>query len=200
MHEVHQESFSSNLAEGEVISVIETVVHNSGDFYGTEKDDITIRRDIVFDSFEKANAWINSMPCSNYEGYLCKYYEYPTDATRSDKRVIEANAKVNELYREFEDYKFANSFMATHNHEFVTCPNCHSKIHRESSMRYGYCDKNTCPVCRKDMRSQTELKRIKAKEDKLEKARIAAREVTMKVAKEKATPEIRWLASYSYHS
>lgn len=80
---------------------------------------------------------------------------------------------------------------------FFSCRECGSKINREKFLGKGLTNHNMCPVCGKDLRPSTTLKRIEraqATVDKLdEKVTAEQNRVNQKHG------EVRWLVMATYH-
>lgn len=80
---------------------------------------------------------------------------------------------------------------------FFSCRECGSRINREKFLGKGLTNHNMCPVCGKDLRPSTTLKRI-------ERAQAAVDKLDEKVTAEQNRVnqkhgEVRWLVMATYH-
>lgn len=80
---------------------------------------------------------------------------------------------------------------------FFSCRECGSRINREKFLGKGLTNHNMCPVCGKDLRPSTALKRI-------ERAQAAVDKLDEKVTAEQNRVnqkhgEVRWLVMATYH-
>lgn len=145
--------------------------------------------------------WLEDAPCANcdealkkierldrgdYDQLAVKYYS--SEKLKTPK-LAELEAKADEArkkYFELDKKVPAKDFAAT----LVGCKCCGSKIARE------YIDSNRCPVCGRDMRSDTLLKQIQAAKTKAEMAQGIVRKYIDKHAKK----SVKWLVKIEYHT
>ena len=88
-------------------------------------------------------------------------------------------------------------YPASLNTTFFSCRECGSRINREKFLGKGLTNHNMCPVCGKDLRPSTTLKRI-------ERAQAAVDKLDEKVTAEQNRVnqkhgEVRWLVMATYH-
>jgi predicted RNA-binding Zn-ribbon protein involved in translation (DUF1610 family) len=145
--------------------------------------------DKVFPDYGHAVEFIKSNNTYNYDCMAVKYKALPEG--KSTKKLDELRIRRHqalEEYRNMSQYVVAKDFKS----EFVGCKDCGSKINRE------YIKSNACPVCGKDMRSDTIQKRLLAMREKVEKLEKAIDEEQEKLFYKSG--KVYWLVKIEYHS
>ena len=123
-----------------------------------------------FDNYEKAIDYIDSRN-GWYEQIAVQYLD--TTSTKKTAKAIELEKRVKELkeerYRRKNELHFKDAKA-----EYIGCKHCGSKI----SSRYLH--SNFCPICNRDMRPPTALKRIENSKNKLQQTEKRLEDEIMK--------------------
>ena len=142
------------------------------------------KEDETFEDYNEARNYIYQK--TNGKGHMAVLYKehkiVKTKATiKKEKNLKNLEKEVNELNTKkyFEDFKS----------EYIGCKECGSKINK------NYIKTHKCPCCGSDLRSETELKKIKNKKEKIKKLKKEVKEATKKSKKY----EVRWLIQNEYH-
>lgn len=143
--------------------------------------------------YESAEQYIASHDSGDYDQLAVRFKaceKMPTD---------KEYATLFERLRKCRDRltTISNGFYAdTVTSEYIGCKGCGSKLSR---VHIAKMRTNRCPLCGKDMRSETTLSRIEAAQKAVKEAEVALREKKLKL-KKKSTCEIRWLVKIEYHT
>ena len=146
----------------------------------------------VFDSYEEAeNYLVDSF--GNYRELAVRYKKYPKIKENKaiadlDRRIAEYNARCYELNKPH----YANVTQKT-----VKCKKCGSSLATE------YCGetyRNTCPVCRADLRPESVLKKIEDYEKTIQDLKNRKRNEEKKQNQKNASKaELMWAVACEVH-
>jgi hypothetical protein len=144
--------------------------------------------DVVCESYEEAEKWIESHDSGWYDCLAVKYKEPVRDMVKPVK-LVEIEKKISEtgtLYHQRSSVLYPKARTS----EFIGCQNCGSRLASK------YLNTNFCPVCKTDLRPETTLKAIHSAKARWEKAQEDKEEYIKKHSKK----EIRWLVKIEYHT
>ena len=149
-----------------------------------------------FEDEEAAETYIKSIDRS-YLSVAVPYYVYNRADIPEPKSLITARDKEREASmvlkaRKQKQYYTTESVAS----KTIGCKECGSKL------AVGYLTGNLCPVCRAELRPESELKRIDALAEHLIKARATLANEEMKYhakVREKGEASIKWLVKIEYH-
>lgn len=139
------------------------------------------------ESEEAAREWIRSKDGGWYENHAVRFYDY-SKATET-KKIVELAKRIAETVQARNEYRDSHSvhgFKA----EFIGCPECGSKLSKT------HLRGETCPLCRRDLRSQTTLDRLARYQEKISALR---KQVEEQKQKQKDKAVVKWLVKYEYH-
>lgn len=183
MHELPRWTYPVTTPTERIAKDVDDYVRRNSDYGGGLYSPIQfINRNVG--TYEQANAYIDKID-KDYGQFAVKYTE-PTET----KKMKELGGKANEA---FKKYSKASSELHVEKitSEFIGCKECGSRLARK------HLRSNFCPLCRADLRSPTELKRIENLKTAYEKALKAFNDEKEKVAK-KGGKEM-WLVKFEYH-
>jgi len=142
--------------------------------------------DKVYDTYNDACEAINRLDKGWYDNIAVQYYERETKA---DDKYKELEKKSDELYKEFDrrDKLLYSDFVISNS---IGCKKCGSRLASK------WLRSNFCPVCKNDLRPEHMLKSVEAAKAKANRARKAAADYLVKVAKKR----IMWLVKIEYHT
>jgi hypothetical protein len=140
----------------------------------------------VQEDYETAIQYIEDHDRRDYDNLAVRYYEYMPKQSAKRK---ELEMKVRDAYNEYVERERA-VWASTVTAQFVTCKGCGSKLSRI------HIRENRCPVCRTDLRPETQLKRVAAAKAKWEKVQQAKRDYE----KAHSDKKIMWLVKFEYHT
>lgn len=158
---------------------------------GRYHGDMTIHDDRIYEDYDAAAAAIRSFDNGFYDDHAVKFYDYDYSLRKPTKKIEDLRQRIEKLgkkYREYEEAHHINNLKA----KFITCPECKSKISNERWHR------NTCPVCRKDMRAAyitEKLSDYSKKQAALRKELDSLYERNQK----KNKPKEKWLVKVEVH-
>lgn len=135
---------------------------------------------------EAAEKYISAHDRGNYDNLAVRYYEHHPKQTEALKALTEKGCKALKEYEARDTAVWAETVAA----QFVTCKACGSKLSRI------HIKTNRCPVCRADLRPETQLKRVAAAKAKWDKAVEARKEYIKKHSDRK----VMWLVKFEYHT
>lgn len=144
--------------------------------------------DVTLPNYEAALEYIEKHDRHWYDNLAVKYKAIPDGKT--SKKLETLRAKLSTTYTEYRKLNEsvpAKDFKA----EFVGCRHCGSKISKK------YIKSNYCPVCGKDMRSETLLKRLQTMQEKCEKLRADIKTEEHNLAEKYG--KLCWLVKIEYH-
>lgn len=186
MHNIGHLDYKENVKRDDVITAIQDEARVNGDGYSSRvkwHDEIP-----PCESREEAYERIQALDNGWYDDHAVRYKRYAR--AKKTKKIEEYERKIAELIegkRTYTREHSVKSFQATH----IGCKHCGSKLYKQL-LRTEY-----CPLCHKDLRSETTLKKLQWFDDKRAEYenRIAEEE-----KKQKRGYEIYWLVKYEYHS
>lgn len=143
--------------------------------------------DVTLDDYDTAVQYIANHERTWYDQVAVKYKQYPRESTSKAAIVLKDRIKkqqdsLNKIVRD--------SHVSNRTSEYIGCEKCGSKLKR--TLLRGDC----CPLCGKDLRSATNLDRIKNANDKLADLRDKLAEQIKKDTK----PVVKWLVKIEYHT
>lgn len=184
-HTISYEVFTDGTPKEAMRETVLNIVHNSGDRYGTERIDFF---DAIHEDQDAAEKWIEAHDRNgSYRGIAVRFYDY--SGIKPTKKMLEIQAKVQETRQKAAAYAKEHS-VKTFKATYVGCPHCGSRLKRE--LLWG----EQCPLCRKDLRSNTTLTQIKKYEDKIQDLWAKHKKESQK---DKKNAKICWLVKYEYH-
>lgn len=144
----------------------------------------------VFPSRGAAMDYLRSDACRQYDRRKNVGVRYRSlEGTKPTKRKLDLERRVKETQQKIQDYSTAHSVL-NFKAEYVGCPGCGSKLKRD------LLHSDTCPLCRKDMRSETTIKTINGYYSKIEELRKEIEEENRKIA---AKGKVYWLIDASIY-
>ncbi len=146
----------------------------------------------ICESREEAEAYLKANDTHWYDQLAVHFKKYPRverDATKKiselQKRLSAGNARLEKIVDE--------SRVQNRTSAMIGCPKCKSSLSRT------YLRGQICPLCHADLRSKTNLDRIKAAEANVaDLQRQIKAETTAEAQKKK--PAIYWLVKIEYHT
>ena len=143
-------------------------------------------------SEEEARAYIEQHDIGDYDQLAVRFTEKAKGKPSAKLlKLREKLAETEKKYNEIDSLPYAKTVKAA----YIGCKYCGSKL----SARF--LRSNDCPLCRRELRPETTLKKISALETQVYALR---REINQEErnCKEKGTPytAIRWLVKIEYHS
>lgn len=184
MHSINKWSFPVSESKEKISAEINEYVCEESDSHGGLYSPIKWI-DYNAGTREQAEAYIDRIDTGSYGQYAVKFTE-----PKETKKIADLQTKRTEAYKK---YSVANDELHCEKvtSEFIGCKECGSKLARK------HLRSNFCPLCRADLRSPTELKRIKSLKDAVDKAdkalRVAEEEQAKKGGNEK------WLVKFEFH-
>lgn len=127
-------------------------------------------------------AWYNQM--------AVKFKDYPP--AKPSKKLGELSAKINEQRANLQKI-IDQSGIQHRTSEYIGCEKCGSKLKRV--LLKG----NKCPLCGEDLRSKTNLDRIAAATERLDKLKKQYAEA-YEAEQRKQKPTVKWLVKVEYHT
>ena len=142
---------------------------------------------IVCDNYEEAVNKINEYDRGFYDDHGVMYYDYTNvKPTKAMENLMQRKRVLLGKKKEYIDAHRIHSRKS----KTMTCPKCGSKLTLESFMG------DYCPVCRRDLRSETVRERIAQFNKKIEECDMKYVELEKK---QKSKAEIKWLVKLEWH-
>ena len=186
MHNICYLEEAENVNRAEVLEYIESTARVDGDGYsGPLKWHTEIP---PMENRDAAQKKIESLDRGWYDDHAVRYYSY--ENAEETKKMKDIKRQIKETQEKSANYAKEHSVMMFKS-EFVGCKNCGSKIAKK------YLRNDHCPVCYKDLRSETTLKTLEGYKEKIEKLWQAVEDEKKKQINKR---EVRWLIKYEYHS
>lgn len=186
MHNIMYETYSEKTSEAAINRDVVNYVNSHGDRYGT--DCVRFPTSKIFDNYNAARDYIESIDKGFYDGFGVKYYDF--SKVKNTKKIDDLEAKIKETQVKKKEYETAHSIKAQ-KATLIGCPECGSKLNKER-MRG-----ERCPLCNTDLRSPTILERLASFDSRVKEYRKKIEEERLK---EKKKAEIKWLVKFEYHS
>ena len=186
MHNIEHYNYPITANKNEILAELSTMVEHETWREGGAGIRAIRWNDFVCQNYEEAEKWIESHDKGFYDQLAVKYW---SPMPFRNEKTKELSQKIDEANKEYYA-KNAELYPKTRTSEFIGCGMCKSKLATK------HVKSNFCPVCGKDLRPETNLKRIAAAKTKLENARKKYNEYIDKHAKK----ELRWLVKIEYHT
>lgn len=129
--------------------------NHSGSYHGR----MTIHDNIICESYDDAMKKIEELDRGWYDDHAVQFKD--KSKLKPTKQMESMIAKVLKCKADRETYLNSHS-VRMHKSEFIGCKNCGSKLAR------NYLKSETCPVCRKDLRAEYIIERLKKYDDDIE--------------------------------
>ena len=187
-HIIQQLDFSIKTSKEEIFAKCNEIAMDNSDCKGLPNN-IDWRGDIIYETYEDAEKAIEKFDTNKFYYQVAVKYR---DLRQEDiqKSLINLKEKKCIAYKEFNDLDKKVVVKSTTG-RLKTCKHCESKIANK------YICSNFCPVCKTDMRTETQLNKIKKAKEKcelLEKKELEERKRILK-----AKGEVRWLVKIEFH-
>lgn len=156
-------------------------------YNGSYHGDLTFKN-ITFEDIEEAKEYLEK----SHERYRDIAVQYKAYSKVSNKSIEKQEKRIKELSEDLQSFSSKPHF-ANHSSKLVSCKHCESKINSEFLKHTNF-----CPVCRKDLRPQSTLDRIKSKQDKITELNKKLK-LDKKNVQKKAKYKVKWAALVSVH-
>lgn len=175
------------------------ILHNTWDEGGHKLDGITWLGDSapLVNEYKAKDFLVKRLFAGNRtgtSGIAVRYLQAPGQKESKALKDLHAKRAVAAAHLLKLDREIYPASLST---AFFSCKECGSRINREKFLGKGLTNHNMCPVCGKDLRPSTTLKRI-------EKAQAAVDKLDEKITAEQNRlnekyGEVRWLVMAKYH-
>lgn len=150
-----------------------------------------------FDCWDDAVEYMDRVDRGDYDQIAVRYRAIP----RNNKSVEKAKRHLSEAREAQYVAERQENYPATRTSQFITCPECGSKLNREKLIKHvTFSGRNQCPLCRCDLRPKSSIdaynKRVAKADAAVERATKALREAEKRAAK---NGEVRWCIKIEYH-
>lgn len=155
--------------------------------------------DRVFDTYEEARNYIDTIDNGDYDQIAVKFKEAEKFVSSSALlKLKERSESANKEYLDLDDRQYYSP--DTVKSKFITCKKCGSKLAVSYLKRVIGRSANQCPVCWNDLRPQSVLERIAKLKEKGETLSKACRERELEERKKtnRNAPE-QWLVKIEIH-
>lgn len=186
MHNIMYFTFNSKFTLKNINTEVVNYVKSHGDRYGTEF--VSIPTSTVFESYEKAEEYIQCIDKGDYDGYAVRYLDY-SDIKKNSK-IEEIEGKILETNDKKAEYIRSHS-IKTQKSAYIGCSECGSKLNRECLRS------EKCPVCYTDLRAESTLSRIASYDKRIKDYQDA---LYKEKTKDKKKAKEMWLVKFEYHS
>ena len=162
----------------------------SGSYFGPQ---MHIHDDVICDSWDDAVKWIDDHDNGFYDDHAVRYRKNisPTVTMRKKKEQIN---RIRESYKSFlESAKLKNR-----KSEYVTCPECGSKINIPALVKYCSEDMHSCPLCGTSLWSKSTMERNQSFLQRIKKAKREYKELEAKNNK-KSSADLGWCVKVEVH-
>lgn len=140
----------------------------------------------IYGSQEEASEALEESYSSWAREYNVAAAFYDTSAAKETKRVKTLKERLEKENQKLKDYiekTDCKNFKA----KLITCSKCESKINKKYILR------NTCPLCRHDLRSKTVIETTQRYQDNIQKL---TNEIRQEKLKQKEKLPVRYLVGY----
>lgn len=146
------------------------------------------------ESYDEAMKYIESHDKGWYDQLAVKFYDYPK--IEGSKTYDNLKDRLSKALIKYEELKNKIHYEGVKS-KFIACKNCESKL---NSGYFGKGLKNTCPICKSDLRSATILETLENYKNNVEKLKkeIKAEEIKLQSKIKKKATE-KWLVKVEYH-
>lgn len=186
MHNIMYDVYAEKTTKQAITEKVSYDVRHSGDGYGTET--VQFPTSNVFETYEAAQNYIESIDKDFYGGYAVKFYDF--SKVKNTKKIDELEAKIRDTHTKRNEYEKVHS-VKNQKAAFIGCSKCGSKLSREMLRS------EKCPLCYTDLRANTTLERLSSFDSRVKEYR---KKIDEERIKEKKKAEIKWLVKYEYHS
>lgn len=149
-----------------------------------------------FEDKEAAEAYIKRID-RDYLSIAVPFYDYSNSTVAEPQSLKAASEKTQKALNEWRERERRQYYTPeTVASKTIGCKACESKL------AVKYLRGNLCPLCRAELRPESELKRIEALRARYNKAAQAQDEEELKYqakVRAKVKPETRWLVKIEYH-
>ena len=158
-HIIQQLDFPIKTSKEEIFTKCNEIAMDNGDCKGLPNN-IDWRGDIIYETYEDAEKAIEKFDTNKfYYQVAVKYRDLRQE--NIPKSLTNLKTKKCIAYKEFNDLDKKVVIKST-TAKLKTCKHCESKIANK------YICSNFCPVCKTDMRTETQLNKIKKAKEKCE--------------------------------
>ena len=191
MHQILMETYDENVNKSKVQEHFDEIATRESD-WGSGLLSSIEWLDKTFKNQDEAYEWINKND-SSYRQMAVKFVDnnslkYSASYTKKEKQIKQYEDKLNTLNSKIH-YSAKNV-----KSKFVTCKTCESKISTK------YIRNNYCPVCGKDLRPDSLVKKIVDMEKDLHKKQLELSRLKQdEIKKNKRGKSIKWLVKVEYH-
>ena len=186
MHNIDYWSMDEKCDRKDVLCDIQEIARRDGDgYYGPLKwhDEVSPLK-----NREEAEKWIRDHDKGWYDDHAVRYYDY--SKAKDTKKIADLKKRETEMIGRIDAFQKEHS-VRNFKADYIGCSTCGSKISRK------HLHGERCPVCGKDLRSESVMKKLKALYDKRD-------EIGKKIKEEKEAQTgsrvVRWLVKFEYHS
>lgn len=162
----------------------------SGLYFGPQ---MHIHDDVICDSWDDAVKWINQHDKGFYDDHAVRYRKStsPTATMQEKEQLIK---RIQASRRDFlESAKLKNR-----KSEFITCPECGSKINIPALAKYFGEDMHNCPLCGTSLWSNSTKERNASFVRRLKKAKQEYKKLEAKHNR-KSSKELGWCVKVEVH-
>ncbi|MCR5669646.1 MAG: hypothetical protein K6G10_01455 [Butyrivibrio sp.] len=156
----------------------------------------------ICESYDEAYYLINKLDRSDYDQgdydqLAVRYYVTPPVKNSSEtKKAADARANAYNNYSALKE-KVCSDFFNTKS-EYIGCKECGSKLSKK------YLKEPKCPLCGRNLLSDTAMQRLMNAHDKFvnaqKKEREEVKKAEQKAIKKAKNREVRWLVKIEYHT
>lgn len=144
----------------------------------------------IFKTRGEAMEYLRSDACNSYIRKKNVGVRYrSTEGVKPTKRKLDLERRIEETKKKIQEYTAAHSVL-NFKAEYIGCPGCGSKLKKD------LLHSDICPLCRKDMRSETTIKTIRSYYTKIEELR---KEIELENRKISAKGKVYWLINASVY-
>ena len=185
MHNIQYLDYPKNVARKTVNEDAERIAACDGDGYNSR---LTFHENIICDSWDEAIKKIESLDNGWYDDHAVLYRDYTK--VKLTKAMNDLVARKKALCEQKQKYNTEHSVL-NQKAKFIGCKNCGSKLSKEH-LRNDF-----CPLCRKDLRADYILDKLKWYDQKI--AECDKKYANLE-KKQQDKAEIKWCVKIEYHS
>ncbi len=195
-HAIEFFDYKYETSRGRISADMNDRARREGDYSGGLYYPVRFESRTPFEDEEAARAYIKSIDRS-YLSIAVPYYEYSNSTVAEPQSLKAAGEKTQEALKEWSEREKRQYYTPeTVASKTIGCKACESKL------AVKYLRGNLCPLCRAELRPESELKRIEALRTRYNKAAKAWDDEEKKYqakVRAKVKPETRWLVKIEYH-